>query len=106
MNKEYHLWLDIDTMVNECPVGKIALSFKIFQENRNADIIHTTLPCTLSTDLFEKGYKIFIHDLQGDKIEIKLGKNECTTREIRLGHNLEKLLFAGEFCDIENKGDD
>ena len=106
MQKEYHLWLNIKDFKNSLfnfDGIDLCCSLSEFKQYENDNIIYTTLPCTLSTDLLIRDYKVFVHDLQGNKIEIKLGKNECTSRVIKLGHNLEKLLLAGEFCDVNIK---
>jgi len=59
--------------------------------------INTTQILLCTTDLFTKGYRIFIHPVQGDMFEIKLGENEHTQRMIRMVHNLYRLLVGGEF---------
>lgn len=51
--------------------------------------------CT--TDLFAKGYRIFVHETPAFVHEITLGQCEGTTREIRMGHNLPNLILSGEF---------
>lgn len=57
--------------------------------------------CT--TDLFNQGYRIFIHETPASQFEITLGQCEGTTREIKVGHDLPKLILAGEFtCDDSN----
>ena len=64
----------------------------------NMPNIHTLQMSLLSTSLFEKGYRIFIHDFNHDMYEIKLGTdNERTNREIKMEHNLFKLWINGEF---------
>jgi len=64
--------------------------------------IHTTQIVLCTTDLFRKGYRIFIHPVQGNVFEIKLGDNSpYTDKEIRMGHNLYKMLIAGTFDTTE-----
>lgn len=59
--------------------------------------VMTIQVCTISTLLFTKGYRIFVHDKPDSKFEITLGKCERTNREIRMGHNLERMILTGEF---------
>ncbi|WP_206459393.1 hypothetical protein [Anaerovorax sp. IOR16] len=59
--------------------------------------IYTTQMGLLNTRLFELGYRVFVREMNNDMFEIKLGDNERTNREIRMGHNLFKMWCAGEF---------
>lgn len=65
--------------------------------------IKTIQVCTLSTSLFAKDYRIFVHDKPGSKFEITLGKCERTNREIRMGHDLEKLLLCSYSRQIHSR---
>lgn len=60
--------------------------------------IHTTQMGLLSTELFELGYRIFIHESDIDCYEIVLGSgNKRTDKAIRPAHNLFKMWQAGAF---------
>lgn len=61
------------------------------------DYILSTQAHYFSQDTLDKKYKLFAHFANGDVVEVKRGKNECTTRNISYLCNLEKLLLAGEF---------
>lgn len=64
--------------------------------------IDTTQIVLCTTDLFRKGYRIFIHPTKGNMFEIKLGDNSpYTDKEIRMEHNLYKMLIAGTFNTAE-----
>ena len=66
-------------------------------------IIVTTQMCFLSTDWFEEGFRVFVHDHTGT-FEIVLGDgNERTSRYIRYAHDLFKLWRNGEFGLREEK---
>lgn len=63
-------------------------------------IIHTIQMACLTDhiELFNLGYRIFIHEPDGTVYEIKFGtENERTNRELKLGHNIFKMWLSGEF---------
>lgn len=65
--------------------------------NERRPYIRTTQMALLSTDLIAKGYRIFVHDKDGE-YEIKLGGgNERTNKDLRMEHNILKMWLAGEF---------
>ncbi len=65
--------------------------------NNNEEEIRTTQMCLLSTDLFDKGYEVWIHEFEEDIFEITLGECERTNRKLKMSHNLFKLWRAREF---------
>lgn len=75
--------------------------------SKNEPIIHATVYRYCTTRLFELGYRIFIHPYKGETFELTLGACANTDREIRMGHNLEKMLFTGVFdtADTDVIGD-
>ena len=76
--------------------------------SKHEPIIHATVYHYCTTLLFEWGYRIFIHPYKGETFELTLGACANTDREIRIGHNLEKMLFSGVFDteDTDVIGDD
>lgn len=63
----------------------------------NYQYILSTQSHYFSQDTIDKNYRLIAHFSSGDIVEVKRGKNYCTTREISCFQNLEKLLLAGEF---------
>ena len=91
---EFHIWLH--TEIWSYSICATYLDTDISLKNKEP-IIHTTQTHFCSTKRFEEGYRLFVHLIDGNTVEIKLGENDCTSKEIRMEHNLEKLLLANEF---------
>ena len=98
---EFHLWL-VRPIHGDGYFLKTVLEIEAAIKLKKD--IDTYLVCMISTDLFNKGYRIFVHDDVHDKFEITLGSCDRTDRELRMGHNLEKMLLSGAFylkCGLE-----
>lgn len=97
---EYHWYEDYWAMPRNLPKGH---QFFIghYQAQRaiscQAENIHTDQSCFLTTALFNRGYRVFLHFKSGDITEIKLGNNPAPVGDIERGMNLEGLLLSGYF---------
>ena len=96
MDKEIHFYT-YNTLDNVC-YSWIDTKNKI---KNGVKYIKTTQMGLLSTDLFELGYRIFVHDFNYEEgfysYEITLGTNERTNKDIRMAHNLFRIWKAGGF---------
>lgn len=70
------------------------LNLAILNEEK---VIHTTQTSAINTDNIEKGYKLFVHFIDGEVKEMKLGYIDGCNKEIRKEHNLEKMVRANVF---------
>lgn len=63
--------------------------------DKNTPIILTTDMSSMSMDLIDQGYRIFLHQVGCEDIEIKVGDNDWTDKDIRMAHNIEKMWKSG-----------
>ena len=93
MDKQLHIWL-------ERPKDNFLVYIDVLSTeramNEEFNHIHTTQTHFLQ---FRYGYRLFVHVYEDDYFghEITLGNCVGTNREIKKSHNIEKMLFAGEF---------
>ena len=95
--KEYHLYLyklNYEGMVHTYTDTMNAIK-------NNQSLIGTTQLVTCTGELFDKGYRIFIHPKPHDMFEITLGACVRTDREIRKAHCLWHMLISGAFEGID-----
>lgn len=98
MGKEIHLYLNSHYPQDTCTNLIDTQSVINIYNKQDEGIINTTQTCVINTKRFEDGYRLFVHFNDNDFTEIVLGdNNERTDREIKMEHNLEKLILSGEF---------
>ena len=95
MNKELHVYMGMThPMINTM---SISLAETEWQLNHDVERINTPQTHVISTTWLVKGYRIFVHMLDDKIVEMKLGYMGDNLKEIRVAHNLEKMVLAGCF---------
>ena len=96
IQKELHIWMNEDYQLQ---ATNLFISLDLAERALCEGVNRVDTPQThcCRTDWLAKGYRIFVHLLDGETIEIKLGSNEKWAKEIRPAHNIERLLLANFF---------
>jgi hypothetical protein len=95
-SKEIHIWM------GEKKKPSSYLLYNTLGESMDAidskmPMIHTTQTALCTTYNMSTGYQMFVHMLDGEKVEIKFGYNEKLDMNIRMDTNLEKILLRNGF---------
>lgn len=90
--RELHVHMTMDEVTNRTCQTYVA-TYEQVTNPQIWKIVHTTQTPFLSWIYAER---LFVH-AYGRSHEITLGDCEGTNREIREGHNLQKMLISGEF---------
>ena len=101
-DKEIHFYSSTDYTTDSTCLYLVGWENTLYAINAGDTIIHTLQMglLTISSKLFDVGYRIFIHDDHGE-FELTLGDCARTNREIRYAHNHFKMWISGEFTNYE-----
>lgn len=87
--------------MDEYPENCIHTMSQFMEALRNKQkIIHTTYTGALSLEHLEKGYQLFFV-YKNIENECKLNGNDWTSKDIRIAHNIEKIIRAMIYSDIQ-----
>lgn len=102
--KEIHVYLDFihNYSAEVMPYGYyVGISHSRSELQRDIEeeknIIFTTQTSACKTEYLELGYRIFVYLLDGTVKELKFGHIDGLNKDIRMAHNLEKMLISGMF---------
>lgn len=102
--KEIHFYSSTDYTTDSTCLYLVGWENTLYAINAGDTIIHTLQMglLTISSKLFDAGYRIFIHDDHGE-FELTLGDCARTNREIRYAHNHFKMWVSGEFTNYDKR---
>lgn len=94
MEKELHIYMYDPKDIKYLPsYNSVLRAIK-----NNKQIIHTTQTHFCSNRaIYDYDYVIYIHTEGSRVIRIDKSGSDATNRQLKQGHNLEKMLLAGEF---------
>lgn len=106
MEKEIHFYESLGVIPNNVKV------FYDWQSTRDAidetclEDIHTTQMCLLSTSLFVREYRVFVHQDNGVVYELTLqNKERRGDHSVRLGQNMYGMWASNVFRFLQTVGD-
>jgi hypothetical protein len=102
--KEIHFYSSTDYTVDSTCLYLVGWENTLSAINAGDTVIHTLQMglLTISSKLFDAGYRIFIHDNHGE-FELTLGDCARTNREIRYAHNHFKMWVSEEFTNYDKR---
>lgn len=110
--KEIHFYADVSYIYTKETIRSLYVSYEATDEaiKRDESVIHTTSIANLDFSLQDYfGYDIYMHDKKHPEgylitYDMRQYLVDCTTRQLRNVHNIEKMWRAGEFDNDEEYG--
>ena len=101
MEKEIHFYMNLTKNDERSDILYTYIDTKTAIENNQTEI-HTTSIANLGfADLLDDDYRIYAHK-DGKVLELSVGMRNISGRDIRKGHNMERILRSGFFDDDFN----